>query len=1457
MINRTFRLFVSSTFSDFILERNILNKEIYPQLRDYCRARGYDFQLIDLRWGINGESSINQNTLDICLSEVQRCKDTELRPSFLAMLGERYGWIPLPSRIEERIFVQIMNRANQYQKKLLSYWFFQDKNDIDNVYVLMKRCGKYVDDNIWGIEEKKIQATLIELSKKANCDKKFIDEISTSATEHEIVEGMLNEETIGHVMVVFREGYFDRDDNLDAIIQLRNKVKKRIDDELDDNDYIEIQWDNNYEEVFKIQVLDNIKTHIAKEIDRCERVREKTDKNVYEKLIPEHYFANKTSDVCISQLLSFIDTFARVPIFLYGESGCGKTTLLARLLRLLEEDKSYQNLRSIYRFYGLGEDAYSLTSSLKGIIDELRNYCNLTFGRVIDKANVVEMFQDTIKHVPNNKRVLIVIDGIDVMSDIMEFNETLLPNGLPSNVAVIVSFADASVARRIGFNNDYSKTVCISMYSSEESYSAVMSAVNYYRRNISDENQERIIINSVKNGATPLQIKVITDICKKWRSFDKPNILKSDTKSVVLRYISDLYEVNGHNKEFVLYTLALIAASPNGIMENEIQEYVFAFEEIKKYFVMEDRYSHDLFILPYVIWSRLFSDMKDCLSLTIRNGLIVVSFCHKIFYDVFIDNFPRYFVMARDVLLKTYMKQSNYIGKYAEPNKQKMLSVIPILKQMGEMDEIAELYSDYSFVDCMVKTRQTDKALRDISSLIVNNNKFNNEQLRISYKCLFKHQMMLNCYYDSFIASMDMEGIDVVTLFGDILSPKFRFIKPYESSIDEFVPFLYSVNSKIYLDLYGRYYIVTSMHNIYLCDFETYLEIARIYIGDEEATNVEWLGDNRFAVKTNCEKISVFTIQDGMIRKDIDIACDNINHCMKYVVKENILLYVSNEGLNAVELCDGLIGTRRYYVSLGKKKDIGFDIDSTSNEIIYKDCASIITIRDAHDGGLIKEIEIHESSLHDFIDELVNGSSIKRICTGEYFLWRKDRSKLEIICGNGKVRFLNPPMKADADDIILVCNRYCFIASKTKVCCISFEDDYCIRNIELSYLNSIFWCESKQMLFVLLDRGLQQICVPDLFEVDKNDERCMVSRFNLRYDFLAVISYTLNYFKSIRLSVYSFINNYRKNGKGDFRYEYYFKALETTLSGEAATRSFPKITQCIFAKDGKVALVCEEKGTITIKDQEGSQLMYIDRLNLSVDNNILSAQFDYSSECFLVWRNYSIEVYSVSKCKKIFDISLFNRPAADVFFSKNNELCVKLFDNNIYGYRITPQEVKALRALPKIIDEYDNTCDLYCPIETDEGLKAMYLLQELDESINPSKWFRHVHFYQIEDGNLVYLDDELFFIDKDGCEHIIAANNVNITKSHEDEMIRDTSFLSGYLREKKSLHAKIYKCHERNVKSIIVVLEFINSILLIDMERYEIMEAIKLDGNILGSRITERGHIEIVVDVFPYRRVLA
>ena len=122
MINKTFRLFISSTFNDFISERNVLNDEIFPVIDDFCQQHGYNFQLIDLRWGVNSESSLNQNTLAICLDEVKRCRTLSPKPNFLLMVGERYGWIPLPSKISKDIFLKIIKAATPTESKLISEW---------------------------------------------------------------------------------------------------------------------------------------------------------------------------------------------------------------------------------------------------------------------------------------------------------------------------------------------------------------------------------------------------------------------------------------------------------------------------------------------------------------------------------------------------------------------------------------------------------------------------------------------------------------------------------------------------------------------------------------------------------------------------------------------------------------------------------------------------------------------------------------------------------------------------------------------------------------------------------------------------------------------------------------------------------------------------------------------------------------------------------------------------------------------------------------------------------------------------------------------------------------------------------------------------------------------------------------------------------------------------------------
>lgn len=103
----TFRVFVSSTFSDLKAERNGLQQDTFPKLREYCRERGARFQAIDLRWGVSQEAALNQKAMDICFEELKRCQELSPKPNFIILLGQRYGWRPLPARIPAEVFNKI------------------------------------------------------------------------------------------------------------------------------------------------------------------------------------------------------------------------------------------------------------------------------------------------------------------------------------------------------------------------------------------------------------------------------------------------------------------------------------------------------------------------------------------------------------------------------------------------------------------------------------------------------------------------------------------------------------------------------------------------------------------------------------------------------------------------------------------------------------------------------------------------------------------------------------------------------------------------------------------------------------------------------------------------------------------------------------------------------------------------------------------------------------------------------------------------------------------------------------------------------------------------------------------------------------------------------------------------------------------------------------------------------
>lgn len=93
-------MFISSTFRDMQQERDELVKRVFPLARHRCESRGVAWSEIDLRWGVTDEQKAEGAVLPICLAEIERS-----RPYFIALLGERYGWVPdeLPAELATRL----------------------------------------------------------------------------------------------------------------------------------------------------------------------------------------------------------------------------------------------------------------------------------------------------------------------------------------------------------------------------------------------------------------------------------------------------------------------------------------------------------------------------------------------------------------------------------------------------------------------------------------------------------------------------------------------------------------------------------------------------------------------------------------------------------------------------------------------------------------------------------------------------------------------------------------------------------------------------------------------------------------------------------------------------------------------------------------------------------------------------------------------------------------------------------------------------------------------------------------------------------------------------------------------------------------------------------------------------------------------------------------------------------
>jgi hypothetical protein len=672
---KIFRVFVSSTFTDMKEERSILQKNVFPKLEKFCEENGARFQAVDLRWGVNEESQLNQKTLEICLNEIARCQKISPKPNFLILLGDKYGWQPIPTKIPETEMKEIYS-APAVDTSLLDIWYKLDTNAIPAEYVLQPRGKEFSDYNIWEKIEKKLQTTLRGAVNKLSFSDEQLIKYFTSATHQEIMSGALNpvdvkEKPEDHVFALIRETEGMPDDNTaegfidlineksdpystEQLMKLKGKLKEKL-----ANKYVpyKAKWNEKRTEIcdsygFENTIysfLENIIKEQLKEVVSPDEISHEAKLHTEFKDKLTEYFCGR--DDILKTLNSYLNNSSEKRVLaMIGDSGSGKSSVMAKAIQ--EARSGRQDAVIIYRFIGTTSHSANIISLLQSISGQIAKEFGTTLenlageGReksLYDLNGLSEIFNKCLALSTPQKPILLFLDALDQLSESDNAKSLYwLPRELPGNSRMLVS---SLPEQSIQLSNHYN--IALDLLPVEEATEILERWLSAISRTLTPE-QKKEVLTKFNKTKLPIYLKLAFEQAKKWYSFTSDYTLQEDVKGIINGFI-DMLE-DDHVKDFVQDVICyMLSGRYMGLAENEILE-ILAFDEEQWQKFLERTHpdyrqelidqkeefkkSNGAMKIPMVVWSRLYLDLEPFLTERDADGVPIITFFHRQFNEV-------------------------------------------------------------------------------------------------------------------------------------------------------------------------------------------------------------------------------------------------------------------------------------------------------------------------------------------------------------------------------------------------------------------------------------------------------------------------------------------------------------------------------------------------------------------------------------------------------------------------------------------------------------------------------------------------------------------------------------------------------------------------------------------------------------------------------------------------------
>jgi hypothetical protein len=719
---RTFRIFVSSTFSDLKAERNALQERVLPRLRELCAAHGCRFQAIDLRWGVSEEASLDQQTMRICLGEIARCQQVTPRPNFIVLLGDRYGWCPPPPQIPASEFEEISTRVSKEDRELLERWYHRDDNAVPPEYVLQprERGGPYEEYEDWQPVEARLHAILAEVAQEMDLGEDERLKYEASATHQEIAAGALRVEYASeHVSCFFRQikGLpedesardfldLDADDNPDTEARERLKrLKKKLHRFLRHNvheytakwtgggittDHIDQLCEDVYQSLSRI---------ILQQVGKLEAVEPLDAEISAHAAFGEdraRHFTGRTA--MLEAIGEYIAGEDRHPLAIWGESGSGKSALLAKAVQ--ETQGMNGDAAIVYRFIGATPESSGGRALLEGLCRQISRCYGVDESDIpLEYRYLAREFPERLSHAAAEQPLVIFIDALDQLSDVDNVRAlTWLPAELPESVRLVVSTVPGECKTALEAKLPQECLVKLQPMTQDEAEELLDLWLENAHRALQLEQRREVLTNP-----KPLYLKLAFEEARRWHSYDTLPGLSDDIEGIIGDLFARLSQETNHGEVLISHSLGYLAAAKNGLTEGEILDVLSRDEKVMADFHRRSPKSPEVGRLPVVVWSRLHADLEAYLAERAAEGNVLITFHHPQLAAVATKQW-----LAQGKARDYHRRLANYFRSKADPGGDdtwsgddlRGLSEAPYHQYHGNLvDQLVQTLTNRQFID--------------------------------------------------------------------------------------------------------------------------------------------------------------------------------------------------------------------------------------------------------------------------------------------------------------------------------------------------------------------------------------------------------------------------------------------------------------------------------------------------------------------------------------------------------------------------------------------------------------------------------------------------------------------------------------------------------------------------------------------------------------------------------------